>query len=151
MKITLVLILSSIMLASFAQDKTTRITAKNTQKETILFPSPLTNELDTAKIIIQEDDNLGVLIEKYNSTKKDLGFRVQIHSGLNRVDALKAQSELLKLYPKITSYVIYQQPNFKVRVGDFENRLSVVRFYEEMKSVFPSSFIIADEIKISTD
>ena len=46
----------------------------------------------------------------------------------------------------MNTYFIYQQPNFKLRVGDFEERLSVNKFYEEMKEIFPGAFIIKDEI-----
>ncbi len=135
----------------FGQNNISKLVEKDMRYEIHSLPTDTLILADTGRIFIHEDQNLGVLIQKYNSTKKDLGFRVQIHSGLNRVDALKSQNEILKLYPDISSYVIYQQPNFKVRVGDFENRLEVAKFHEEMREVFPSAFIIADEIKITTD
>lgn len=139
------------MASCFGQNNISKLVEKDMRYEIHSLPTDTLILPDTGRIIIHEDQNLGVLIQKYNSTRIDLGFRVQIHSGLNRVDALKSQNEILKLYPDISSYVIYQQPNFKVRVGDFENRLTVGRFYEEMKEVFPSAFIIADEIEVATD
>jgi hypothetical protein len=102
--------------------------------------------LDSGKVEIQEDLNIGVLIQKYNSTKKDIGYRIQIHSGLARIEAINAQSNFLKLYPDVPTYLIYQQPNFKIRVGDFESRIDVLKFHEEMMDVFPGSFVIKDDI-----
>ena len=32
---------------------------------------------DSGKIEVQEDVNVGILVQKYNSTKKDVGYRVQ--------------------------------------------------------------------------
>lgn len=144
MKTFLVLITLSISSASFAQANQTK---KRIDSNTIESPlSSTRNRIDSGRVEVIEDNNLGVLIEKYNSTKKDIGFRVQIHSGLARVETLKAQTNFIKLYPDVSTYVIYQQPNFKLRVGDFENRLEVNHFYEEMKETFPGAFIIQDEI-----
>ena len=106
-------------------------------------------EADSGKIEIFEELNIGVLVQKYNSTKKDVGYRVQIHSGLARIEAINAQSNFLKIYPDVPTYLIYQQPNFKIRVGDFENRIQVLQFYDEMKVAFPGSFVIKDDINAS--
>ena len=106
-------------------------------------------EADSGKIEIFEELNIGVLVQKYNSTKKDVGYRVQIHSGLARIEAINAQSNFLKIYPDVPTYLIYQQPNFKIRVGDFENRIQVLQFYDEMKGAFPGSFVIKDDINAS--
>lgn len=104
---------------------------------------------DSGKIEVQEDVNVGILVQKYNSTKKDVGYRVQIHSGLARIEAINAQSNFLKIYPDVPTYLIYQQPNFKIRVGDFENRIQVLQFYDEMIGAFPGSFVIKDDINAS--
>jgi hypothetical protein len=123
-----------------AQVKLESSTAVNLSKK----PSPIA--IDSGKIEIHEDINIGVLVQKYNNTKKDVGYRVQIHSGLARIEAINAQSNFLKIYPDVPTYLIYQQPNFKIRVGDFENRIEVIKFHDEMIDVFPGSFVIKDDI-----
>ncbi len=143
MKITLVFI---ILLISFSISGQVQYKLNRTSPTAFEETMVLSAVIDTGNIVIQEDNNISVLLEKYNTAKSDLGFRVQIHSGLSKTETLKAQTNFMKIYPEINTYMIYQQPNFKIRVGDFENRLEVNRFFEEMKQTFPGAFIIQDEI-----
>lgn len=142
--LTFIVILNSILL--FSQDNEI---SEGSSKQKLKFSNPkamLDNYNKEGKIEIVEDYKIGVLVEKYNVAKKDFGYRIQIYSGLSRADALRAQSAFNSKYRKVSSYLTYQQPNFKIRVGDFENRLEVNEFFEQMIQTFPGSFIIQDEI-----
>ena len=74
------------------------------------------------------------------------GFRVQIFTGENRKDAYNAQAKFLEQFPDAKSYVIYNEPNFKVRVGDFRTRLDAEKFQDELKKWFTGMFIIQEKI-----
>lgn len=74
------------------------------------------------------------------------GFRVQIFSGSSRTDAYSAQSKFLQKYPDLRTYIIYQQPNFKVRAGDFRTRMEAAKLLEELRPMFPGMFIVAEKI-----
>jgi len=132
--------------AQINKDQTAVPSKVESVKSVNLSMTPPALPTDSGKIEIQEDVNIGVLVQKYNSTKKDIGYRVQIHSGLARIEALNAQNNFLKIYPNVPTYLIYQQPNFKIRVGDFENRIEVIQFHDEMIDAFPGSFVIKDDI-----
>ena len=69
------------------------------------------------------------------------GFRVQIFMGSNRNDAYNAQSKFNELYPEMKTYIIYSEPNFKVRAGDFRTRLEASKLMEQLRSQFSSLFI----------
>jgi hypothetical protein len=62
------------------------------------------------------------------------GFRIQIYSDADRKGATDARNKFLQLYPDADAYLIYQQPNFRVRVGDFRNRLEAHALYQSYKS-----------------
>ena len=134
------------------------ITRRNPSKALliILFFLPLIafsqSENSQGKIKIDADPRLESLIERIirtNELRQTMpGFRVQLYSGLVRNTANEAKSEFSKLYPEIPSHLIYQQPNFKVRVGDFKTRLEALRLHEDIKSLFPSSFIVKDDVKL---
>ena len=82
------------------------------------------------------------------------GFRVQIFTGENRKDAYNAQAKFLEQFPDAKSYVIYNEPNFKVRVGDFRTRLEAEKFQDELKKWFNGMFVIQEKInppKLDTD
>lgn len=74
------------------------------------------------------------------------GFRIQINFGQDRSQANKLKSDFTVAYPAIPAYLIYQQPYFKVNVGDFRTRLDAARFLNTMKKNYPSAFIVKDKI-----
>ena len=74
------------------------------------------------------------------------GFRVQIFSGLERAAAYAEQTKFKALFPAVTTYVSYTQPNYRVRVGDFRTRLEAQKFVNELQNRYSSLFIFAEKI-----
>jgi hypothetical protein len=60
------------------------------------------------------------LYRAYNK-KNDLadGYRLQIMFSNDRNEAYNAKSKLYKQFPRESCYVIYEQPYYKLRVGDY--------------------------------
>jgi hypothetical protein len=77
------------------------------------------------------------------------GYRVQIFGGSNRIDAYNAQSKFNEMYPEMKTYIIYNEPNFKVRAGDFRTRLEASKLMEQIRSQFTSVFIISEKINLA--
>lgn len=77
------------------------------------------------------------------------GFRVQIFTGSDRNEAYNAQSKFHELYPELKTYIIYSEPNFKVRAGDFRSRLEAAKLLEQLRPQFKSVFIISEKINLS--
>ena len=104
------------------------------------------------KVEIVQDESIDKLILKYLSINTENetidGFRIQIHFGGEREKAKTVKTKFLQQFPDVPAYEIYQQPNFKVRVGDFRTRLSAQKFMNEIASSFPSDFIVADDIHL---
>ena len=74
------------------------------------------------------------------------GFRVQVYSGNNRAQAIQIRTEVLEKYPDYAAYLIYKQPTFRVRVGDFRSRAAAQELFRELKPLYPVSFIVPDEV-----
>ncbi|MCO5935663.1 SPOR domain-containing protein [Mucilaginibacter sp. RB4R14] len=74
------------------------------------------------------------------------GYRVQIYSGSNRSSAFNAQAKFNKEFPEMRTYIVYKEPNFKVRAGDFRSRIEAERMKEQLKPWFPVMFIISEKI-----
>jgi hypothetical protein len=74
------------------------------------------------------------------------GYRVQIYSGSNRGAAYNAQAKFNKEFPEMRTYIVYSEPNFKVRAGDFRTRIEAERMKEQLKVWFPIMFIISEKI-----
>jgi SPOR domain len=101
---------------------------------------------------IAQDTLVNQLVDKQkqlNSLKMSMpGYRIQIYFGGERLRANNLRSDFLQEYPEIGAYVIYQQPNFKLRVGDFKTRLEAAKFLTEMQARFNMAFIVSDEVKL---
>ena len=76
------------------------------------------------------------------------GYRIQIFFGDKREDANLVKSDFLKVYPNVGAYLVYQQPNFKIRVGDFKTRLLATEFLNEIQGKFPMAFLVQDNVKL---
>lgn len=76
------------------------------------------------------------------------GYRVQIYTGTSREEATQARNRSYAKFPDITPHFDYAQPNFRVRVGDFLDRLEAQRVYAGLIAEFPNALIVPDRIEI---
>jgi hypothetical protein len=82
-----------------------------------------------------------------NPEAKHNGFRFQIYQGSSRTAAYAANSDFMLLFPGVASYVVFEPPSFKVRVGDFRFKFEALAFKEEMlKQNLTGFFIVHDKI-----
>ena len=105
-----------------------------------------------SSIIITKDARVDDLIRKQkelNLLKQTIaGYRVQIYFGANRPKASEVKIDFNSKHPEVASYITYQQPNFKIRVGDFRTRLEAQKFLKNIEGQYATSFIVQDEIKL---
>ncbi len=103
------------------------------------------------RVVIMRDSRIDSLVKKnkiYNENKKSVsGFRVQIYSGIQRAKANEAKALFHEKFPNQGVYLQYQQPNFKVRVGDFKTRIEAYAFMKQIEIDYENVFIVKDEIK----
>ena len=53
-------------------------------------------------------------------------------------------NEFNSKHPKIEAYLMFQEPNYKVRVGDFRSRMDAQRFLHKITEDYPNAFIVKD-------
>lgn len=76
------------------------------------------------------------------------GYRIQVASlsgtsSKNR--AFDMKERIHNNYPGVEAYVVFDEPNFKVKVGDFRTRLEAYVFLQHIRAEFPGT-IIRDNI-----
>lgn len=74
------------------------------------------------------------------------GYTIQVYSGIKREDALNVRKKLTQTLPDLESEVQYRQPNFRVRLGQYYNRLEAQKDYLAVKRYFPNAIVIPDRI-----
>lgn len=105
---------------------------------------------DTAIRVYQSDD-VTTLVQKradYAKYTKGTfpGYRVQVNFGQNRSDANKVMSDFEAKYPHIPAYMSYQQPYFKVNVGDFRTKMEAYKNLNMLRRDYPGAFVVNDKI-----
>jgi hypothetical protein len=76
------------------------------------------------------------------------GYRVQIHFGQEKAKALDVKSKFMAQHKDVPSYLDYQQPYFKIRVGNFRTKLEAYKLLQEISGDFSGSFIVSDDIEL---
>jgi hypothetical protein len=107
----------------------------------------------TGKIEYIQDARVDTLVNRYKRANESHasieGYRIQITAGSNRTNVYQIKSQFYTAFPDIKQYIIYQAPNFKLRVGNYRTRLEAYKDLQEILQRFNGSFIIRDEIKLS--
>ena len=109
-----------------------------------------TNEDSTFTFVREERYDLLLNKQKEQNLAKQTmaGYRIQVYFGGNRQKASEVKSEFSSKYPDVPTYLTYQQPNYKIRVGDFLNRFEAQKFMKQLDGLYPTLFIVPDEVKL---
>lgn len=118
-----------------------------------IFPQLFSQDLDSGNVQVIQDSRVDTLMGKYievNEFDPDIkGFRIEIffESGnQSKNKAIEAKSKFVNKFSEIPSYLTFQPPNYKVRVGDFRTKMEADKFLKEIEYDYPSAFIVADKI-----
>lgn len=109
-------------------------------------------------IIVKKDPRIDVLTSKQilinkrssmlTSTGQYKGYRIQVMSTTSRDQAFNIKGDLLNKFPTEKSYVMFQSPYFKVRLGNFKKREEADAFRKNLNKLFPQGvFIVEDTIE----
>jgi len=111
--------------------------------------------LEPAKgnVEIVQDEKIAQLANQYmkmsiNNPEVE-GYRVQIFfdsgsNSKNKAASIKADFEAV--HPEVKSYLSYNEPYFRVRVGDFRTLTEAVGFQKKIAADFQNSFPVKDNI-----
>ena len=76
------------------------------------------------------------------------GFRIQLISTASRDAAQQMKTDMMNKYPDQKIYMLFQSPNFKVRMGNFLKRKDAERFRIQLMRYFPQGvYIVEDAIE----
>jgi hypothetical protein len=117
--------------------------------------SAIAQQADTGSVNIHADQRLAVVVSKPTNTNRAFigkvrGFRVQIYNGNDRKKASQAKLDFMRAFPGVRSYLVYNNPQFRVRVGDFKSRREAMDLYNKVSGKFNPCMIVPDVVNINT-
>ena len=107
----------------------------------------------SGEIHIYQDPRVDTLLQLH----KDLnvkspridGWRVNIffETGNNSKKlAMEAKAGFVQKYPNVPSYLVFQEPYYKIRVGDYRTQLEAEKFLKIIAAEYPNAFVVEDKI-----
>lgn len=129
------LVLSLGTSITFAQTKGSVIVIKDPAIDSLIARRVLLN-----KLVYNNSANKGA------SSIVIYGFRVQAYFGHDRKEANKIQAKLKQMYPDFETYISYNLPNFRIKIGDFRSRLEAEKLVSQLRPNYPTLFIFNERI-----
>jgi hypothetical protein len=79
------------------------------------------------------------------------GYRIRIYSESGagaKEEQQRERARFLSLFPDVDAYYRYDEPYFKVYVGDCRTRSEALKLYDRIKKSFPNPILVEDYINI---
>ena len=99
----------------------------------------------TSEITIEQDDNIETLLKEKRKMNTGITindfFKIQIFNG-NSDNAKKTMMEFKNQFKEIDVTMIYNNPTFKVWVGNFKTRIEAENALLEIKKKYPLALLI---------
>ena len=116
---------------------------------------------DSNSVIIHKDPRVELLIQKQiqineetsrNARRVGKGYRLIVINTNNRDEAVNAKTTVYTYFPELKSYLYYQAPFFKLKVGNFKNRKEAEDYQKKLQRFFTKGvFIMNDTIELKLD
>ncbi len=88
-------------------------------------------------------------INRFNVTRKLIdGYTIQIYSGQNREEAMTAKKKMVIELPGLSAELEYNQPKFRVKVGNYYSRLEAQKDMLNLKRSFPNAILVPEKIVV---
>ena len=121
----------------------------NAQTEESDFFFELQHNNDSGVVTINQDARLHHLVDKHiKQNRKNMtitGYKIQIYSGSGkRKEAIKEMTIFKKQFPKVPTELLYNEPSFKVRVGEFRTKQEGYKLYKRILKYFPNAYFVID-------
>src|SRR5690348_5653418 len=99
-------------------------------------------------INVFKDSRLEMVIQKqiYINTvamRNIPGFRIQVVLTNNRGKAMETKSRLMQLFPDYRTYISFEAPYFRVRIGDFRTREDAQDLQNQVSKYFSDGVFTA--------
>jgi SPOR domain len=126
-----------------------------------LLAARQTRAQDTSGVVVTKDPRVDQLVHKQIAINEETtresrrnvpGFRIQVMNTPDRNNVYDAKVKIYQEFPDWKPYLLYQAPNYKLRVGDFKTEDEANAALQQLSRLFPKGlYVIHDiiELKLS--
>lgn len=113
-------------------------------KQAIKNPVAATFPNDLSKKAFMRSDSLA----EANKKTTIQGYRILIYKGSSSDESLNVRKQVYAVDSDLNVYTEYKQPSFRVKVGDFIDRVEANYILNDLKINFPNAMIVPDQINL---
>jgi len=109
-------------------------------------------------VIVEKDPRIDQLVRKQieinevttrDSRRYVQGFRIQVINSPDRGKVFAAKARVYEQFPDWKPYLLYQSPNYKLRVGNFKTQEEAQDAMKQLSKLFPAGlYVIPDVIEL---
>ncbi|MFD2516263.1 sporulation protein [Pontibacter locisalis] len=134
-----------------------RTTGKEKVNEDLSVYRPKYSVPDAAPVTRVEpthhvNDKVAVLMDTVASVNKNIkyaqGYRILAYNGSERQKVMNLRKSIISRVPEVKDYLTYQQPNFRLKIGDFFSRVEAQQVLNQLSDLIPNAQIVQDQINI---
>ena len=112
-------------------------------------------QTDSNSIVIQKDARIDLLIKKQIQINEETtrearshipGYRIQVANSPDRNKVFAAKTKVNQDYPQLKSYLIYQAPNYKLKLVNFKTEEEADPYIKKLSKQFPSGVYLTHDI-----
>ena len=111
-------------------------------------PRKTTGPVEALHVNRRLDLVLDTIASQNRSIRYAPGYRIQIYVGNQRQEADAAKLLIYQNYPELSPYLSYNQPTYKLKVGDFMRRMDAERYFASIRRLISSAQLQPDKVDV---
>ncbi len=116
------------------------------------YPATAENQPAKAEPTLHVNERVAVLMDTVadinNTIRYAQGFRILAYTGSERQAVMELRKSIISRVPEEKDYLTYQQPNFRLKIGDFFSRVDAQQVLNKIQDLLPNAQIVPDQINI---
>ncbi|PRY16240.1 hypothetical protein CLV24_10184 [Pontibacter ummariensis] len=117
------------------------------------YEVPETTPVATVEPTNHVNDKVAVLMDTVASVNKGIkyaqGYRILAYNGSERQKVMNLRKAIIARVPEQKDYLTYQQPNFRLKIGDYFSRIEAQQVLNQLSDLIPNAQIVREQITIN--
>lgn len=124
----------------------------------LLWITEVSAQDSSASVVVNKDPRIDMLINKQieinevttrNSRRAAPGYRILVISSNDRNKVIEAKTKMYREFPELKTYMMYQSPFFRLKVGNFRERTDAEEYLSRIQRFYQSGvYIVTDTIEV---
>ena len=117
------------------------------------FPVLIFSQSKNNTFEIRNEKGIEYLVNKYENILKNTGgingWRLQLKFKAKESEIIKIKLKFIKLFPNIPVFLEYQEPYYRIRVGNCRTKLEALKIKYLIKKHFTDTYPVPEIISIT--